>query len=198
MRLQGKQIGFAVTGSHCTIAEVIPIVRALIEKEGAEVIPIFSESVLTTDTRFGKAANWKKDFEEITGHKVITSISEAEPIGPQKKLDVIVVAPCTGNTIAKMANSITDTTVLMAAKAQLRNLKPVVLAISTNDGLSGNLKNLGIVMNAKNIFMVPFGQDSPHGKANSIVAKMELIPDTIVAALENRQIQPLLINKASS
>ncbi|KAB2954340.1 dipicolinate synthase subunit B [Heliorestis acidaminivorans] len=195
MRLKGKTIGFAITGSHCTIAEVIPIVKELIEKEGAVVIPIFSETVLTTDTRFGKAEDWKKEFETLTGQKVITSIVEAEPIGPRKLLDVMVVAPCTGNTIAKLANSITDTTVLMAVKAQLRNLKPVVLAISTNDGLAGNLKNLGHLMNAKNIFMVPFGQDSPTGKANSIVAKMELLPDTIVSALENRQIQPLLVNK---
>lgn len=193
MRLKGVKIGFAVTGSHCTIAEILPVVKRLVEEEGAIVTPIFSESVAQTDTRFGSALHWKNEFAKLTGNKFLCSIVETEPIGPKKLFDILVVAPCTGNTIAKLANAITDSAVLMAIKAQLRNLRPVVLAVSTNDGLGNNLKNLGMVMNTKNIYMVPFGQDNPVMKANSVIARMELIPDTILAALENRQLQPILI-----
>ncbi|MBC9786026.1 dipicolinate synthase subunit B [Heliobacterium chlorum] len=197
MRLQGVKIGFAVTGSYCTIAQVIPIAQKLVE-EGAEVTTIFSESVARTDTRFGKADHWRKEFERVTGKKVLTSIIESEPIGPQNLLDVIIIAPCTGNTLAKLANGITDSSVLMAAKAQLRNQKPVVLAVSTNDGLSNNLKNVGVLMNSKNIFLVPFGQDNPATKANSIVARMDLIPETILESLQNRQLQPVIVNADQS
>lgn len=194
MRLQGIRVGFAVTGSHCTIPVVVPILRRLVEQEGAVVTPIFSNAVAGTDTRFGSAEHWRQLFESITGQRVIATIAQAEPIGPKQLLDLLLIAPCTGNTLAKMANGITDSAVLMAAKGQLRNLRPVVLAVSTNDGLGNNLKNLGMVMNAKNIFMVPFGQDDPVHKENSVIAQMELIPEALLAALQNKQLQPVLVD----
>ncbi|MBM7868396.1 dipicolinate synthase subunit B [Heliobacterium gestii] len=196
MPLQGVRIGFAITGSHCTIADVLPIVARLV-KDGAVVTPIFSESATHTDTRFGPASQWTEEMERITGQKTRSTIVDAEPIGPQKLLDIVVIAPCTGNTLAKLANGITDTSVLMAAKAQLRNLRPVLLAISTNDGLSNNLKNIGQLMNMKNVYMVPFGQDNAITKANSLIARMELIPDAITAALQQRQLQPVLLANLS-
>ncbi|MCW2277882.1 dipicolinate synthase subunit B [Heliophilum fasciatum] len=194
MRLQGIRLGFAVTGSHCTIPKVVPVLRQLVEQEGASVIPIFSESVLRTDTRFGDAEKWRQLFSSITGHPVWTTIPDVEPIGPKKLLDALLIAPCTGNTIAKFAYGMTDSPVLMAAKSQLRNLRPVVLAISTNDGLGNNLKNLGLLMNMKNVYFVPFGQDDPVGKANSVIARMDLVTETLVTALQGKQIQPVLVD----
>lgn len=192
MRLQNRTIGMAVAGSHCTIAKILSEVKRLVD-EGAKVIPILSESVQSTDTRFGEAKYWREKLVEITGQEPIESITAAEPIGPQKLLDVLLIAPCTGNTLAKFANGITDSTVLMSAKAQLRNQRPVVLAIATNDGLGLNAKNIGLLLNAKNVYFVPFGQDDPYQKPNSLVAKMDKILDTILEALEGRQIQPLLV-----
>lgn len=192
MLLKGKRVGFAVTGSHCTLAAVIPELVRLVD-EGAQIVPIISQAVRDNDTRFGTSAYFREELERISGHEVIDSINLAEPIGPQKLFDIITVAPCTGNTLAKIANSITDTPVLMAVKAQLRNLRPVVLAISTNDGLGGNAINLGRVLNMKNIYLVPLGQDDPYNKATSLVFKKGLILDTVLAALEGRQIQPLLL-----
>ncbi|MDI3281309.1 MAG: dipicolinate synthase subunit B [Bacillota bacterium] len=192
MRLAGKRIGFALTGSYCTIAEVLQEVERLVA-EGAEVTPILSHSVAHEDTRFGEASAWREKLLALTGKAPLTTIKEVEPIGPQKLLDLLVIAPCTGNTLAKLANGITDGPVLMAAKAQLRNGRPVVLAISTNDGLGLNAKNIGILLNTKNIYMVPFGQDAPLVKQNSLVARMDLIFDTVLLALEGRQIQPVLI-----
>ncbi|HHY60211.1 MAG TPA: dipicolinate synthase subunit B [Clostridia bacterium] len=192
MRLAGVKIGAALTGSHCTLAKILPQIENLV-KEGATVYPIVSEAVAGTDTRFGRAEDWLAQLQGITGQAVIQSIVEAEPIGPQGLLDVVLVAPCTGNTLAKLANAITDGPVLMAVKAHLRNQKPVVLAISTNDGLGLNAKNLGLLLNTKNIYFVPFGQDSPRHKPQSLVAHMELITDTILAALQGKQIQPLLV-----
>ncbi|MCL6638456.1 MAG: dipicolinate synthase subunit B [Firmicutes bacterium] len=192
MRLKGVKVGFAMTGSHCCLEDVMPQVRAIVE-EGAEVIPIISSVVAGTDTRFGPAQKWKNRLKEITGKSAIETQVDAEPIGPQKLLDVMVVAPCTGNTLAKLANGITDTPVLMAVKAQLRNQRPVVLAVSTNDGLGMNAKNLGLLLNAKNVYMVPFGQDNPAGKPNSIVARWDLIVDTILHALQGKQVQPVLV-----
>ncbi|RJX20029.1 MAG: dipicolinate synthase subunit B [Ammonifex sp.] len=195
MRLKGLKVGFALTGSFCTLSEVIEQIKTVI-KEGAEVIPIITREVATTDTRFGTAAYWKQLLMEITGHEVIENIIGAEPIGPKRMLDVMVVAPCTGNTLAKLANAITDGPVLMAIKAQLRNQRPVVLAISTNDGLGLNARNLGVLLNSKNVYMVPFGQDSPANKPSSLVAKMDLLVDTILHAVAGKQIQPVLINYA--
>lgn len=192
MRLQGKMVGFALTGSHCCLEDVMPQVRKLVA-EGAEVFPIISTVVDITDTRFGSAAGWKKKLQEITGKPIISTLVDAEPVGPQKLFDLIVVAPCTGNTLAKLANGITDTPVLMSVKAQLRNQRPVVLAVSTNDGLGMNAKNIGLLLNAKNIYMVPFGQDNPTGKATSLMAKWDLVTETVIAALQGKQIQPVLI-----
>ncbi|MEW6770583.1 MAG: dipicolinate synthase subunit B [Bacillota bacterium] len=195
MRLKGVKVGFALTGSFCTLKEVVEQVKKLID-EGAEVFPIVTREVATTDTRFGTAAYWKGLLKELTGHEVIETIIDAEPIGPKKLLDILVVAPCTGNTLAKLANAITDGPVLMAIKAQLRNQRPVVLAIATNDALGMNARNLGVLLNAKNIYMVPFGQDNPAGKPNSLVARMDLLTETIVHALQGKQLQPVLIGYA--
>lgn len=193
MRLEGIRVGFALTGSHCTLDEVFTHME-VIKSEGAEIFPIISYSVDQTDTRFGTSEKWKAGLARISGRQVISTIAEAEPVGPEKMLDIVVIAPCTGNTLAKLANAITDTPVLMAAKAHLRNQKPVVLAISTNDGLGLNAKNIGILLNTKNIYMVPFGQDSPAGKPNSLKADMSIIVDTMLQALEGKQIQPVLLS----
>lgn len=192
MLLDGIKIGFALTGSFCTIGKVVPEVEKLVST-GAEVIPIISGSVDKFDTRFGTAKDLRLKLEGITGKKVIDTIIDAEPFGPKALVDLIVVAPCTGNTLAKIANGITDTAVTMACKAHMRNQKPVVIAISTNDGLGVNAKNIGLLLNMKNIFMVPFGQDGPDSKPNSIVADTTMILPAIENALNGKQIQPLLI-----
>lgn len=191
MRLNGVKVGFALTGSHCTLEEVVSELEA-IKKEGADIYPIISDSVDKTVTKYGSPDKWKNMLVQITGKKPINSLVGAEPVGPGKMFDVMVIAPCTGNTLAKLANAITDTTVLMAAKAHLRNQFPLVLAISTNDGLGLNAKNVGMLLNTKNIYMVPFGQDNPKGKPNSLKANMKLMVDTIVLALEGKQLQPVL------
>ena len=193
LRLKDIRVGFALTGSHCTLDEVMPQVKVL-NNEGASVIPIISTEVDSTDTRYGPASRWKEMLTEITGQPVINTMTGAEPVGPGKIIDVLVVAPCTGNTLAKLANAITDTPVLMAIKAHLRNQRPVVLAVSTNDGLSMNAKNLGLLLNTKHVFMVPFGQDNPAGKPNSLKARMELILETVVLALQEKQLQPVLLS----
>ncbi|MDR2514727.1 MAG: dipicolinate synthase subunit B [Christensenellaceae bacterium] len=186
-----KTIGFALTGSHCTLEETLPLMRKLIAR-GYALLPILSPAVTGTDTRFGSAAHWKEELTKITGAEPILTIAQAEPIGPKGLLDALVVAPCTGNTLAKLANGISDGPVLMAVKAQLRNERPVILAVSTNDGLSGNAQNLGKLLVRRHLYFVPFGQDDPAGKPASLVAKMERIPETIEAALQGRQLQPLL------
>ncbi len=191
-RLEGVKVGFALTGSHCTIDEVLMELKKVAE-EGAVLYPIISTSVDETDTRFGAAANWKTRIKEITSQGIINSIVGAEPVGPEKMFDVLVAAPCTGNTLAKLANAITDGPVLMAIKAHLRNQRPVVIGLSTNDGLSMNARNIGLLLNAKNIYMVPFGQDNPAGKPNSLKSRMSLLVETIVYALQNKQIQPVLV-----
>jgi len=191
MSLKGKKVGFAVTGSHCTFEKVLPEAQKIIDK-GAEVIPIMSESVQFTDTRFGLASKWYEELQRITGQKPITSIVEAEPIGPQVYFDALIIAPCTGNTLSKLALGITDGTVLMAAKAHLRNQRPLIIAISTNDGLGNNAKNISILLNSKNIYFVPFGQDDPFKKPNSLIAQFTKITDTLLAALEGKQIQPII------
>jgi len=189
-----KTVGFALSGSHCTFEEVMPQIQRFVDA-GANVIPIISQSLLTTDTRFGKAEDWRKQLKERTGNDIISSIVEAEPLGPNKTLDVLVIAPCTGNTVSKLANAMTESAVLMAAKAQLRNLRPVVIAISTNDGLGLNMVNIARLMATKNIYFVPFGQDAPLSKPNSLVARMDLLMETCEAALAGRQLQPVLIER---
>jgi dipicolinate synthase subunit B len=193
MLLNGIKVGIALTGSFCTIGKVIPEIEKLV-LEGADVYPAISEVVDKFDTRFGKAEDWKGKLKNITGKDIISSIVEAEPIGPKAFLDVLVVAPCTGNTLSKIANAVTDTTVTMACKAHLRNQKALVIGISTNDGLSANAKNLGLLLNMRNIYFVPFGQDDPVKKCNSLIADMEKLIPTIKLALEGIQIQPVLLN----
>ncbi len=194
MDLKGKTIGFGLTGSHCTYEEVLPEMEKLIAI-GARLIPIITYTVKSTDTRFGDAAEWLAKIQEITGEKIVDSIPEAEPFGPQKTLDVMVIAPCTGNSTSKLANALTDNAVLMAAKATMRNSRPVVVAISTNDGLGLNAANIAKLLASKNIYFVPYGQDNPTTKPNSLVAKMDLIKETCEAALEGKQLQPLLIER---
>ena len=184
-------VGFAITGSFCTFEKIKGVLQRLVD-EGMEVIPIFSDHVQEMDTRFGKAADFIKKVEEITGHKGIYTITEAEPIGPKGYLDVLVFAPCTGNTMAKLSAGITDTPVLMAAKAHLRNEKPLVISVSTNDALGMNFQNLGALYRTKKIYFVPFGQDDYAKKPCSLIAHVELIPETIREAMQGRQIQPVL------
>lgn len=191
MLLQGVKVGFALTGSFCTFGKIMPELEKLVA-EGADVLPIISEAVDKSDTRFGRADEWKARVESITNKKIIKTIVDAEPIGPKALLDIMVVAPCTGNTLSKLANGITDTPVTMAAKAHLRNGRPLVIAISTNDGLGANAKNLGLLLNTKNIYFVPFGQDDPIKKCNSLMSHNEMLIPTILEALKGGQLQPLL------
>ena len=191
MTIEGKKIGFAVCGSFCTFKRVMPQVEKLISM-GAEVYPVMSEIAYSTDTRFGKAEDFRTFLEETTKNKIINSIKSAEPIGPKGYLDALVIAPCTGNTLAKIANGITDSCVSMAAKANLRNGRPIVIAISTNDGLGANARNIGTLLQKQNVYFVPFGQDDCFGKPQSLVADMEKIPETLRWALDLKQIQPVL------
>jgi len=184
-------VGLAITGSFCTFSKIKEVVKTLTET-GANVIPVFSNMTQSLDNRFTKAQDFVDEVEALTGNKGIKTIPEAEPIGPKAYLDVLVIAPCTGNTMAKLCNGITDTPVLMAAKAHLRNEKPLVISMSTNDALGMNFKNVGMLMNMKNIYFVPFGQDDYVKKPNSMIAKVDLIPDTIEAALKGKQLQPVL------
>jgi dipicolinate synthase subunit B len=192
MKLQGMRIGFGFTGSYCTIPEVIPEVKRL-KDEGADLFPIFSSAVFETDTRFGKAEDLQKTIYQITGREPWQSLVEVEPIGPKRLLDIMVVAPCTGTTLGRLALGISDTPVTLACKAHLRNNRPVVVAISTNDGLGANLSNLAAMLNRQNIYFVPFGQDDPLRKPKSLVAKMTLLQEAIIKALKGEQIQPVLI-----
>lgn len=191
--LKEKKIGVALTGSHCTIDAVLPQFRILV-RAGAELYPILSPTVQQTDTRFGSAASVRQEIVQITGREPWLSLVDVEPIGPKGLLDLLLIAPCSGNSMAKLARGISDSAVLMAAKSMLRNQRPLLLAISTNDALGLNAGNLAVLLNTKNIYMVPFGQDSPRGKPNSMVARPELIAPAAEAALEGRQLQPLLIN----
>ena len=192
LNLKDKKIGFVLTGSFCTFSKTIPKMKELIEK-GAEVIPIMSFNSYNLDTKFGKAQDFINEIEEITGKKIIHTIQEAEPIGPKRLTDIMVVAPCSGNTMAKLACDIIDTPATMAVKSHLRNNLPVVIAPSTNNGLSGNAKNIGILLNRKHYYFVPFRQDNPITKPRSIVFDSEYIVKTIESALEHEQIEPILL-----
>ncbi|MGP4080174.1 dipicolinate synthase subunit B [Pseudalkalibacillus sp. R45] len=191
MKLEGKHIGFGLTGSHCTYDAVVPQIQKLVDS-GAKVTPFVTFTVQNTTTRFGEGEDWIKKIEEITGNEVVDSIVKAEPFGPKTPLDCMVIAPLTGNSISKFANAMTDSPVLMAAKATMRNLNPVVLGISTNDGLGLNGVNIMRLMASKNIYFIPYGQDSPQNKPNSLVAQMELLPETVETALDGQQLQPVL------
>lgn len=183
--------GYAFCGSFCTISDSLNELRNL-ATTGINIIPIMSPIVYNTDTRFTEHISLQKRVREITGNEIIHTVEQAEPIGPRKLLDILIVAPCTGNTLGKLANGITDTSVTMAVKAHLRNGKPVVLAIATNDALSTSAKNIGILMNTKNIYFVPFSQDNALGKPTSMIADFSKISETIEYALNNSQIQPII------
>ena len=185
-------LGYAFCGSFCTIKQSFEALKELV-KSGITVKPIMSQIVYTTDTRFGKAEELIKNVEELCGQKIIHDITAAEPIGPKNLLDIIVVSPCTGNTLAKTALGITDTSVTMSVKAHLRNDKPVVLALATNDALGASAKNIGLLHNTKNIYFVPYKQDDPFSKNNSLVCDFTLIPKTVEAALQGRQLQPVIL-----
>ena len=191
MELQGKKIGVAFTGSFCTYERVFIELKNLVQ-EGAQVQTIFSNAAQSIDSRFGNAEDFVKEAEKITGIAPMLTIAQAEPIGPKGLLDLLVILPCTGNTIAKLANGITDTPVLMAAKAHLRNEKPLLLSISTNDALGMNMKNIGLLLNAKHMYFVPFGQDNAEKKPNSMIAHTELLVPAAKAALEGKQYQPVI------
>lgn len=192
MSLKNVKIGFALTGSFCTFQKTIDQIENLV-KLGAEVIPIMSYSSYTLDTKFGNASSHIERIKQITNRDIIHTIQEAEPIGPKKMTDIMIIAPCSGNTIAKLANGITDTPVLMAAKSHLRNQNPLVIAISTNDALSGSAENIGKLLNRRNYYFVPFRQDNPITKPNSLVFDFKMIPDTLEKALEREQIQPIIL-----
>ncbi len=186
------KVGFALTGSFCTFENVLTIMKDIVKK-GAEVFPIMSFNAYNLDTRFGKANNFVKEIENITGKQIIHTIQEAEPIGPKKLIDILVIIPCSGNTIAKLANDITDTPVTMAAKSNLRNGNSVVIGVSTNNGLGNNAVNIGRLLNSKNIYFVPFRQDNPITKPNSLIFNKNQVIKTIEKALNKEQIQPILL-----
>ena len=183
--------GFALTGSFCTFSKAIPQISSL-KEAGFEVVPIMSEISYSTDTRFGRAADFCSEIETAAGREIIHTIVQAEPIGPQKLLDVLVIAPCTGNTIGKLAGGITDTCVTMAAKAHLRNGRPLVIAVATNDALGASARNIGSLLNTRNVFFVPMYQDDCNKKPTSLVADFDLIVQTVAEALHGRQIEPVL------
>lgn len=185
------RIGCAMTGSFCTFKAVFEAWRAL-RATGAALTPILSFNAATVDTRFYPAAETRRIFEGIAGRAPLTTLAEVEPIGPKKLLDALVIAPCTGNTLAKLANGVADTPVTLAAKSHLRNGRPVVIAVSSNDALAQNAKNIGLLLSMKHIYFVPFAQDDAFGKPNSLVAKFDKMPETVAAALAGKQLQPLL------
>ena len=184
-------IGFAVCGSFCTYDQVFPIMEKLAEEH--TLIPIFSETSFTTDSRFGTHEAHIQKAEQICKQKVLHTIAQVEPIGPKKLLDALIIVPCTGNTLSKLAHSIADTPVTMAAKSHLRNGRPIIVAISTNDALAGAAENIGKLLSRKHYFFVPFGQDCPKQKPTSMIADFSRIPDTLLEALNGNQIQPILL-----
>jgi|SRR5690625_2923030 len=196
MSLKDKRIGFGLTGSHCTYDIVFPQLQQLMDL-GADVIPIVSYTVKNVDSKFGQAEDHIAKIESITNKKVISTMQEAEPLGPKEPLDCMVIAPMTGNSLSKLANALTDNPILMAAKATMRNRKPVVLGISTNDALGLNGVNLMRLMSSKLIYFIPFGQDNPEKKPTSLVANMDLLAPSVENALEEKQIQPIIIPHSS-
>ena len=184
-------IGFAVCGSFCTFSEVFPCMEALTKQH--RIVPIFSNSAASISSRFGTAQEHLHEAESICGSSPLCSIEDVEPIGPKKLLDALIIAPCTGNTLAKLAHSIADTPVTMATKSHLRNGRPILIAVSTNDALAGAAENIGRLLNKKNYYFVPFGQDDPIKKPTSMVADFEKLPTALELALEGKQMQPLLL-----
>ncbi len=185
------RIGFALCGSYCTFSKVFPVLERLAKDH--RVVPVFSHNVAATDSRFGSAAEFYARASMATGVEPVCTIEDAEPIGPKKLFDALIIAPCTGNTLAKLRCGIADTPVTMAAKSHLRNGRPVLVAVSTNDGLGTAAENLGALLARKHYYFVPFGQDDPQGKPNSLVADFEKIPEALDAALQGKQLQPVLL-----
>lgn len=185
------KVGFALCGSFCTFSKVIPYIRDL-KNSGIDVVPIMSCNAYDTDTRFGTAKSFNDEIESICGREIIHSIVAAEPIGPKKMIDALIIAPCTGNTLAKLSMGIADTPVTLAAKSTLRNANPVIIAVSTNDALSNAAKNIGNLLNYKNIYFVPYGQDDCEKKPTSIVADFSQIKDTLLQAMVGKQLQPII------
>ena len=186
-------VGFALCGSFCTFKAVTNELQKLAAFDDINIIPIMSGNAFCLDTRFGEAAMWQSEIKSICKNDIIHTIEQAEPIGPKKLLDALIIAPCTGNTLAKLASGITDTPVTLAAKAHLRNNRPVIIAVSTNDALSGAAKNIGKLLNRKNYYFVPFGQDNANGKPCSMVADFSQIKAALDFALEGKQLQPMII-----
>ena len=195
MNMEDLRVGFAFCGSFCTMSKALDALEQTAARFGP-VTPIVSETVAHTDTRFGQAHDFMREMERICSRRVIDSVAGAEPIGPKGLLDVLVICPCTGNTLAKLAHGITDSPVTMAAKAHLRNGRPLVLAIATNDGLTGSAPNLGTMLGRRNVFFVPFGQDDCVGKPASLAADFSLVPAAIQAACRGEQLQPILLGSA--
>lgn len=192
MKLEGCTVGVAMTGSFCTYKKMMEQIELLVA-HNINVIPIFSDNAQTLDSRFGHPKDFLEKLETITSNKPVVTIPGAEPLGPQNKLDIMMIAPCTGNTLAKLCHGITDTPVLMAAKGHLRNGKPLVIFLSSNDSLGINFTNIGSLMNMKHIYFVPFGQDNYMQKPNSMVSHFELIEETLEKALEEKQLQPIVL-----
>ena len=192
MNLSGKTIGYGLTGSFCTFQKALGQLR-LLKETGAEIIPIMSETACGTDTRFGSAAEFTQTIQDITGNQIIHTIKGAEPFGPKALLDLLIIAPCTGNTLAKTALGITDSAITMAYKAHLRNGRPVLIGVSTNDGLGNAAKNIGALLNSKHIYFIPFRQDDCINKPLSLVADFDLLIPAAEAALEEKQLQPILL-----
>ena len=187
------RVGFVMTGSFCTFSKVLAQLEIMAARPDWEIIPIMSENAYSIDTRFGSAKDFREKIESICGREILHTIFQTEPIGPKKLLDVLVVAPCTGNTLGKLANGIIDTSVTLAVKAHLRNARPVVIAASTNDALANSAKNIGTLLNNKNIFFVPMAQDNAENKPCSVVADFTKIIPAVESALHQKQLQPLLI-----
>ena len=194
MNQKELRVGFAFCGSFCTMSKALDALEQTAARFGP-VTPIVSETVASTDTRFGAAHDFMREMERICGRRVISTVAGAEPIGPKGLLDVLVICPCTGNTLAKLAHGVTDTAVTMAAKAHLRNGRPLVICPATNDGLTGSAPNLGTMLNRKNVYFVPFGQDDCAGKPASLVADFTLVPDAVEAACRGEQLQPILLRR---
>lgn len=190
--LEGIRIGCALCGSFCTFSRAIDQIIRLKEM-GADITPIMSFNAASINTRFGTAESFRSRISEITGKDIIRTIEDAEPIGPRKMFDIMVVCPCTGNTLAKLAAGITDTPVTMAVKSHIRNARPVVIAAATNDALAASAQNIGQLLNRKGYYFVPFGQDDPSGKPRSLIADFNELSDTVLCALEGKQFQPLII-----
>lgn len=183
-------VGYAMCGSFCTFSKAIKEMKNLLEM-GYDVLPVMSKTASTTDTRFGKAEDFISEIEKMTGKKIVDSIVKAEPIGPKKMCDLLVVSPCTGNTLGKISYGITDTPVTMAVKSHLRVLRPVLLCVATNDALGASAQNIGRLLNTKNVYFVPLSQDDPENKPNSLVSHFELIPKCVECALKAKQLQPV-------